>query len=593
MIRILSPMPLPPLLMAGALLLAALAPPVHARSERLDLRLTRIDLPGAPSRVLSADMNQDGRRDLVVSVAYTEWDQLAIEETTEMDDVEGLVEVLTIVPALADRRELHLFLAQADGTFKSLETVMPLGTEVLALEPGPDTAPVIALTDDGVSALRLRAGALELESLIERRPVTAGSKNFLPRMGISHDFNLDGRLDLYFPAADCGRIYLAGPQSRGDRSLESVLPDEVFVAAEGGCLPLPTEERTAGRTLSRFYPLPDVRDVNGDRLPDLVYQQDDGDGRRYFVLQNQGEGRFASTVGPLKLDNPADCDQDKDEDPETCSDIDPGFGYFGDLDGDGQAEYVRQVSPDTGEVGVRQEIREAKRPPFRYHVFRSRSDLEPVADSHLTFDALGYTFETEDDDDDDEGSFSVPGGFQDLDGDGRQDLIALTLDFSIFKTAMQVMVTRSISIGLDFHVYCQQPNGDFKAVEGLELSGKFKINLNDIKMRRLSLFDGDFDGDGRADFVQLGRGKKVSIHRGRPGCGYPTQPDLEIKLKKAPRNLALVDIDDFDADGLSDLLIVQPNKRRKKDEAGITRPVRLDLYLSGDGSPVSRQEGGR
>ena len=50
-----------------------------------------------------------------------------------------------------------------------------------------------------------------------------------------------------------------------------------------------------------------------------------------------------------------------------------------------------------------------------------------------------------------------------------------------------------------------------------------------------------------------------------------------VKLRDEPKNLALVRVEDFDSDGLTDLLVVQP-----QDDAGdgASVPVRLDLYSS-------------
>ena len=45
-------------------------------------------------------------------------------------------------------------------------------------------------------------------------------------------------------------------------------------------------------------------------------------------------------------------------------------------------------------------------------------------------------------------------GFKDLDGDGRQDLVTVTLDFSVIQI-MRVLATKRISIGLTFHVWAQ------------------------------------------------------------------------------------------------------------------------------------------
>ena len=543
------------LLMVSALL----AGPASAR-QKLHLDRVSLDLPGPPSRILSVDLDADGLRDLVVLVAYTEWDQLSIEESAEMDGIEGLVEVLTIVPALADRRELHVFLGRREGGYRPVEHVLPVGKEILALEPGSDAVPVVALTDTGLSALRLDASLrLRFEPLVEEAPVLAGVGTFLPRLRLTHDLDGDGRRDVFFPARDGAAVFRA--------------TDLAYETEPSSRVALPTDRRRAGGKASRFYPLPRFEDLSGDGLPDLLFRDLDEEAV-YYVLTNLGAGRFASSPTRVELPNPEPCEPSTDGAP--CARAYAGdFGYFGDLDGDGRAEYVSQESLETEDAGFRQSLDEAKRPPFRYYLRHAKEDLSPEAEPYAVFEALGYTFEASAEEDDD-GIF-VPGGFQDLDGDGRQDLIALTLDFSLFQ-AVRILATKSISIGIDFHIYCQQENGDFRAVPGLDLSGKFKIDLDNLQMGRLSLFDGDFDGDGRADFVQLGRGKKVTIHRGREGCAYPVEPDLELKLDEEPRNLALVDIDDFDADGLSDILVVQPNNI---EEPGVTAPVRLDLYLSG------------
>ena len=115
----------------------------------------------------------------------------------------------------------------------------------------------------------------------------------------------------------------------------------------------------------------------------------------------------------------------------------------------------------------------------------------------------------------------------------------------------------------------------------LDLSEKLKIDLNNLKVARFAQFAGDFDGDGRQDFVHLGRGKTVTVHAGQAGCRYPERPDLSIELDAEPVSLDLVRIEDLDADGRSDLRITRPIPF---DDPDITAPVRLDLYLSGGAS---------
>jgi hypothetical protein len=167
--------------------------------------------------------------------------------------------------------------------------------------------------------------------------------------------------------------------------------------------------------------------------------------------------------------------------------------------------------------------------------------------------------------------------FMDLDADGREDLVTLTLRFSLFQ-AVKILTTKKIGIGIDFHVYAQGTDGRFRQVPDLDLSEKLKLDLDKLEIGRLAWFAGDFNGDGRRDFVHLGRGSTVTLHSGRAGCRYPARPDLSIDVGEPPDSLDLVRIEDLDGDGLSDLRITRPLERTDPD---MDAPVRVDLYLSG------------
>ncbi|MCP4658657.1 MAG: VCBS repeat-containing protein [bacterium] len=518
-----------------------------ARRSRLELRHTHIELPGAPSAIVPADLDGDGVQDLAVVIAYTEWESIGIEERTEMDDVEGLVEVLTVVPALMDHRELWTFLGQSDGRYLKAGEPLALETSVLSLTVGPPGYPIVALTDEGLSALRLQSdGRVELEPILSERSVLAGSATFVPDLGIVYDLDADGREDLLFPTADGAAVYLSTPEG--------------LASEPAARLGYPTRDRESGRELIRHYPLPRVGDVNGDGLPDLLLRNRESGWDEFQLMVNAGKGDFSEPLAPLEA---AEEDGDEDEDGE------PEVVFFGDLDGDGVAEYVTEEDLSDGD-GFREEIREAKEPPFLFRVHRTGPGHAMVTEPYVEIAARGYGFEGQDE-------ILLPGGFQDLDGDGREDLITLTLDFSLMQV-VRILAVRSISIGLDFHIWCQQEDGGFREVTGLDLSGKFRLNLDNLRIGQLSQFAGDYDGDGRADFVQMGRGRTVTIHRGREGCHYPPAPDLKIRLKQAPKDLSLVRVADYDGDGLTDLLVIQPQKVK---EDGATLPVRLDIYLSG------------
>lgn len=541
--------------------------PASAAREKLELRYLPLPLPGAPAAVVPADVDGDGQRDLAVIVAYTRWGQIEIEESAKMDDIEGLVEVLTIIPSLVERREIRVFPGRPDGGFGPGSVALAIDASILTVEAGPPGLPVVAMTNDGLSVLRMKPGAsgppeLSWETVLSERSLLAGTSTFLPNLGLVRDVDGDGRADVLFPTSEGVSVYLSGPDGLKGSPAARVR------------FPLDDLQRRGGDPLVRRYPLPELRDVDGDRRPDMVLFHPSGGLRGFRVLRNLGGGRFSEPLAPL-----GDYQEDPDDEADDKADNEPEPAWFGDLDGDGKAEYATQEEKELGDnAGFRKEMAAAKRPHFTYRLHRSRADLTMEPKPYQQFEVEGYALEGSSD----EAEFRLPGGFQDLNGDGKQDLILTTLDFSMLQ-AVKIMTVQRLGIGLDFHIWCQAGTGgsNFRPVRGLDLSGKFNLNLNNLKIGHISQFEGDFDGDGRPEFVQMGRGRAVTIHRGRPDCGYGAQPDLALKLEEEPRDLSLAQVRDLDGDGLSDLLVIQPQPLRKTDEKGVTQPVRLDLYLSG------------
>ena len=546
--------------------------PAAAARGKLELRYLPLPLPGAPSAVVAADVDGDGQRDLAVVVAYTRWSQIEIEESVTMDDVQGLVEVLTVIPSLVERREIRVFPGRPDGGFGPGSVALPIDTSILTVEAGPPGLPVVAMTDEGLSVLRMKSGTspgasgppeLSWETVLSERSVLAGTATFLPNLGLVRDVDGDRRADVLFPTADGVSVYLSGPDGLKASPAARVR------------FPLDDLQRPGNPRVWRF-PLPELRDVDGDRRLDMVLFHPAGELKGFRVLRNLGGGRFGEPLAPLGDYETKEASADLRGRPRGDEkDEEPVPSWFGDLDGDGKAEYVTQEEKGAGEdLGFRKGMEAAKRPHFIYRLHRSRADLSMEPKPYQQFEVEGYALEGSSD----EVDFKMPGGFQDLNGDGKQDLILTTLDFSVLQ-AVKIMTVQRIGIGLDFHVWCQT-NGSYRPVRGLDLSGKFNLNLNNLKIGHISQFEGDFDGDGRPEFVQMGRGRAVSIHRGRPDCGYNESPDLTVQLEEAPRDLSLAQVRDLDGDNLSDLLVIQP-QRRTTDEKGVTQAVRLDLYLSG------------
>ncbi len=519
-----------------------------ARRETLDLARTTIRLPADPAAVIPADLDGDGLRDLAILVAFT--DIVSIGESR----LENLVEIATVVPALVERRELRAWIAQAEGGYAETGAPTPLPRSILAVGAGVRGSPLVALTDDGVAAVHFdaeNAVAFAIEPLIDDPPVLAGTGSFFPELDWIADLDGDGDLDLLVPSIAGPAVYLAG-----DDGLETDPRQR---------LRLPGDELSIGAFSRRIYPIPRIADVDGDGKPDLAAEDSQG---RVHLLYGDGDGRFAAShPGATCAEGATRLRATTNEGVERWQ-FD-GFEFLGDLDGDGRAEAALLTEIASGKKSLRAELKEAKRPHQRVAIHGLRADRTLEAEPRRTFEVVGHT-----------GLAAGPGSetlFLDLDGDGRRELITFTLDFSILQ-ALRVLTTQRLGIGFEFHIWSQQADGSFSEVPDLDLTDKLKLDLGNVRLDRLAHFGGDFDGDGRIDFVRVGDGRRVSIHRGAAGCRYPKKADLEILVDGGDLHPALVRVRDVDGDGRSDLQIVRPLPQVRPD---VSAPALLELYLSG------------
>jgi len=532
---------------APAFLCLAVALVAAAPGDAREIALARQRLPlgGAPAALFAVDLDRDGRRDLALVVASTEWGQIGIEESQEIDELGTYVEVLTVIPALFDRRELVLHRGVEGGGYEPEPLRLELPESVHAVFEGPSAEPLLAWTDDGVAAFALRDGALALEPRIAAPSPIAGSRDFLSDLRLAHDLDGDGERDLLVPVEDGYQVHLATPAGLAEE------PASSFPAplAER----LPGDPRHYAQGSVRHLPIPIVLDLDGDRRPELVFRNHDAKWNEMRVLANLGGGRFGPPVDPL-------AGRERDAEPDVV--------WMGDLDGDGRGEIVTAEELEPESDSMRAEMAYAKRPRNRYGVHALGPDLVWNPEPRLRFEAEGYIFEGD-------SQVPLPLGVRDLDGDGRLDLVAMSLDFSMLQ-ALRVVTARSIRLGLDFEPNCQLPDGSFRAMPGQDLGGKFTLRLERLRLGQLSSFSGDFDGDGRADFLQLGRGRRALVRRGNEGCRYPEAAEATIELEAEPADLALVRVVDLDGDGRSDLAVTQPPPAGEPGGRGW-----LDLYLSG------------
>ena len=538
-----------------ALILVAVASMTShaARRDRIELRRVVVDLPGEPASIVPADLDGDGRLDLAVVTSYDE-----VESTTR-DVIEDGMQITRVIPSLTPRRDVRGWIAADDGTYRPTDP-LDLPESVHTLEPGPDGWPAFALTDDGLSVLRFDGErTLTLEPELSMTTALAGTDVFLPELRLARDLDGDDDLDVIVPA-ESGILAWIDPASAGRPPVPTGLVSEVY-----------------GRSILRSYPWPTVTRVDGDAIPDLVVFEDakDGAGERFRVLIGRGDGTFR----PLRGEG-ADCN-DRSELRYASTEGDgavdgseppwpPDLAAVRDLDGDGRAELIRRRQIEREGDGLGATMKDAKRPRHRFEFHRLDEDGNVAPEPYAAMTVEGHMLE-------EAGPFTVD-PFVDLDGDGREELVLVTLRFTILQ-AVRILVAKKISIGVDFNVFTQTDDGTFRAVGGNDLSERLKLDLRRLELRQFAQFAGDFDGDGLRDFVHFGRGREITIHRGEAGARYPKKPDLTVPLETEPQSLTRVSVEDLDGDGRSDIALVQPLETDDPDE---TAPARLELYLSGD-----------
>ena len=534
-----------PILRIVVLLLLAgtAAAQTWARPDVLQRRHQRVALPAAPSQVIPLDADGDGDGDLALVLAYTE-----VDEVTQ-SRIEDMMEVSTVVPAMFQRREVAWLIAEPDGFALRAER-WPLELSILALAHD-GAGGLLALHDDGVGRLVRNADGVALQPLIEAEPSLARCRQFFPQFRFAHDVDNDGLLDIVLPTQS-GVTLFRGLVGGSFEPLQAI---EIHEAP--GRDPF---ARTGWIHEAR------VRDLDGDGRRDLLLHDRQGiphlflgsaDGRFRPAYSDAPSCRFAASALRWRSGegyvHPA---------PENLTVVD--------LDGDGRSEAVVLQQQARDGDGLRTMLREVKRPVQQLRFYRLDAGLVVEEQPYAQVQAEGHPFDLRFVD-------REQGALRDLDGDGRSEIVMVTLDFSMLQ-AVRVLVAKSLSIGLDFHVWHQQEDGSFQPVRGLDLSERLKLNLRRLDLRRMAQFAGDFDGDGRVDFVHLGRGKRFTVHRGQDGARYADQPDLQVELERSANSLGLVQVRDLDGDGRADVSIAHPMEARR---AGESSPVALDLYLSG------------
>ena len=149
---------------------------------------------------------------------------------------------------------------------------------------------------------------------------------------------------------------------------------------------------------------------------------------------------------------------------------------------------------------------------------------------------------------------------EDLDGDGRQELILGVV--RKFGIAEGIDVFLSGKVDIELHFYPMQASGRFvkDPVQELKFSIPYALQVTrqnaTIDLTFRPNFKGDFNGDGRKDLLAAGDARSLRIFPGVPGRMIAAEPWGTIRMNPPEGTLnTLPFVADFNGDGVSDLVL--------------------------------------
>ena len=450
---------------------------------------------GRLKEVRSFDFEGEGRRDIV-----------ALSEVRE---------------GKRSRWEVSLFVQSERGRFREEpDRVVGLDSAAAVIAPlslGESRERVLAaVSPGGVFAVRLdeggdRAGPIRLAAL--ETPVAVkvdGGPIFCDAI---RDWDGDG-LDEMVVADFSGLSLLtfAGPGRLTPTARIEVLPG-LRVYHRGGGSNL---RRDVPVSFRYDFPVVTPGEYNGDAKPDLFIRTEE----RLAVSVQVAKGDYRRPVVVREISRPFE--EDDGDDVEVL------FG-LADFNGDGLTDVSEAWWKGTGLTGTRAEIR-----LFLGGAggFGGRPDQVIEVEDALPSLLL----------------------FEDLDGDGRDEMIVPTMELGLMSF---VRILTSGMLRIKARIFDDDPAGVFEDEPRYVHQVSARIDLSG--QRNLASGYGDFNHDGKLDFVFGTRRDEVSVFEGMGGRGnlmFSRKPVVRL----SEDSNGFVRIDDIDGNGKEDILLYYPSK---------------------------------
>ncbi len=425
---------------------------------------------------------------------------------------------------VADRR-LLLFRRHADGFHPWADQVLAAPRGVIVVDvwtPPTGPAQIILLDRAGVRRWRWSGTAFPSKSqrwLKVRTPWRAPRGAPVLVRPMLRDLSGDGVPDLVVPVPGGFRIYTLDPAGDGAPQLHAALTTDVATRVA-----LLQHSRGGAIYTESFHPWLWAGDADGDGDSDVVVRERDD----IAIYQRDATGHLPRTP-TLRLDRSGVPRENKTKKKSRFNMTGPMT--VADVTGDGVLDYI-QALPGEGSILV-----------FAGHAMR-RDFTRPDAVIRTPGYALG----------------ALP---RDLDGDGRLDLLVVTIDRIGIMGALQIFVSKEVTV--NSLLYYNRGTGGVTQFEGtpddrraitVPLAFTNTEQGFSIGSGAIVTFDGDYDGDGRRDLLQRVGPTVLGIWNGRADRAYPEAPDRKVRIPSVENyRFVLPYVTELNDDGRSDLLL--------------------------------------